>query len=191
MIWWDMPAKYYEYLIRVDSYDKLVSYGDRARGFAHSQWVALLAGRDPEADLVALEDQHDEPPEEEEPGVAGPDPPGAPAPPRPAWEFHTARPIRFSPLECGSWPMVRMDNLSHPSGEARMWARCERVGHCSPPSRCEKWRFVKDFFSEKECAIWLAAWWLEGENAPCQLEHRGVDPSNENLQCASRHYIGM
>ena len=192
-----LPAKYYEYLVGMENGSAIMKYGAHIKTWTHSQFVALCAGNDPLApppladEAVPLDPEVDPEPverlgdDDDNLAIVLPQPPEVQM-----WEPENLRVVPFLQLPDGSKPSIHYDNCSHPSGNPRMWARCSHTAHEITGRRCEKWRFLKDFFSDKECAVWLCAWSMSPERAADMEEHRVLDPVDSNFIVAARHYLG-
>jgi hypothetical protein len=170
-----MPARYYEYLFNLRDARAINSLGDQIRTWRHSQWVAYMAGNDPLTVSVEGEDVEEDP----EDGVAGAGEPCLPPPPAPPLinveqiverteMGRGGRPFLFcSPTEFGN-VYIRFYGRSHQTGNLRMYVNCRY----HQDEGCVKYKFVRHYESEHDCASWLAGWFLSGANTGSRLEHR-------------------
>ena len=76
------------------------------------------------------------------------------------------------PVRCGGH-IVHFDGYSHTSGRLRMFISCSNPEH----GKCEKYKFVHAFPTEKATAAWLMAWKDMSRLVTDRLEHYSLEPS--------------
>ena len=180
-----MPAKYYESLFTMADPSRINAYGDLVLQFKHSDWVAILNGKEPSTKLSMLEAlEDDEAVRTPVPDDAGSEialfdaPPMVPLELRSSVSAAVRPPVVFE--QCGitgSDVKVMFDGESHASGP-RCYVRCLK----HKDEGCVKYAFHHHYPSLRECVVWLAAWQVDCGDPPNRAAHRDHEPREDVLE---------
>ena len=77
---------------------------------------------------------------------------------------------------------INFDNYVHHSGERRAFAYCPNKRHKSGSVRCRRYKFIKDFPSLDDAALWLAAWTWAGRDEPNEVAHIAFNPVDSDIE---------